>query len=738
VAALTRLEIHAGPDGSAYGDGSEGYPVRSLAAALRIARARRAPGSADAGTPVVIWLHRGELVLTETLELGPEDDGTTFAAWPGDEGAVTVSGGRSVTGWTQDELRGRPVWTAPAAPDAGRSLYVAGERRERPRHPADRELRVADQDGLDLAAGLESTLFDGADAFRYAEGDVPELLDPSGVEVVVPHYWIQERMPVGEVDSATRTIRSPYRSILSLRDGDAPRFARYYLDGVVDDLGLVPGQWYLDRHGVVPTRDHPRGAGTPVLLYAPRPGEDPATLTAVVPSVGVLVAVRGDASRPARDIRFEGIAFRYADWPQAPSARPPFQMREDPVLADVAYASDPQAASTVPGAVELAYVRDCALVDCTVEHVGGYGVRLGAGSRGVLVSGCTLRDLGAGAVSCGGDADPASPGFSRSNEISDNEIAAGGRVYPHAVALLLRHGAGNVVAHNHVHDFFSTAIAVGWRWDYGPNGSTDNLVVGNHLHDLGQGRLDWFGAIYTLGVSPGTVLRGNLVHDVRAASFGGWGILIDPATSHVVVEDNVVHSVSSECLHVKSGRENVVRHNVLAFGGTGQVSLAVPEGHVAATLQHNVLVGSGTPAFSGAPGSASVRDLAARRGGLRSELNLVWDVRDGADAVLAGDGAVPDPETAGTAGTAGTVPWLPTDRADDAWRASGRDAHSVVADPGVVLTADGGLRLDALAAARAVGFDPAPARTPGPRPVTDRPHPGCSRVTVYRPAEVHA
>jgi hypothetical protein len=429
----------------------------------------------------------------------------------------------------------------------------------------------------------------------------------------------------------------------------------------------VPGQWYLDRRGVVPTDAHPDGAGEPVLLYAPRPGEDPATLTAVVPGTGVLVAVRGDehADRPVRGVRFEGVAFRYADWPQAPSARPPFQMREDPVLPDVAYASDPQAAATVPGAVELTFARDCALVDCTVEHVGGYGVRLGPGCRGVLVSGCTLRDLGAGGVSCGGDADPAAPGANRCNEISDNEIASGGRVYPHAVAVLLRHGASSVVAHNHV-------------------------------------------------------------HDVRAASFGGWGLLIDPATSHVVVEDNVVHSVSSECLHVKSGRENVVRHNVFALGGTGLVSLAVPEEHVAATLAHNVLVADGVPAFAGAPGSASVRDLAARRGGLRSELNLVWDVRG--DAVLAADGEV-GPDGA----------WVTTDRADDAWRASGRDAHSVVSDPGLVVGPGGALRLtDGAAAAAAVGFDPAPAPAPGPRPAADRPHPGRARATVYRPTEVHA
>ncbi|NKY08400.1 phosphotransferase [Cellulomonas hominis] len=87
-------------------------------------------------------------------------------------------------------------------------------------------------------------------------------------------------------------------------------------------------------------------------------------------------------------------------------------------------------------------------------------------------------------------------------------------------------------------------------------------------------------------------------------------MLIDPATSHVVVEDNVVHSVSSECLHVKSGRENLVRHNVFALGGTGLVSLAVPEEHVAATLAHNVLVADGGVTGVVAWGEAKVADPA--------------------------------------------------------------------------------------------------------------------------------
>lgn len=724
-----RVEVHADPRGSAYGDGTLDYPVDSVAAALRIVRSTR-----RGGQPAVVWLHAGTFLLTQTLVLDAGDSRTTFAAWPVDDTpvdtpsdtpapapTVALDGGHRLTGWELDSLGGRTIWSAPAPEGAGRSLFVDGRRVPRPRLPRTGTLRIAGQDGLDLTAGLNATLFEGADHFTVADGDLPELLDPTGVEVVVPHFWIQERMPVASVDATTGTVHSPYRSILSLRDGDSDQFARYYLDGVVDVLGEEPGEWYLDRSGTVQTSRYPGGSGAARVLYAPRDGEDIATFEAVLPVVGQLVVIDGsqDQDRPACDIRFEGVAFRYADWSHAPSARPPFQSREDPLLSpDVLYASDPQAASTVPGAVDLSFAHRCALVDCIVEHVGGYAVRLGPGCQANLVSGCTLEDLGAGGVSCGGGPDRSSTLLNTGNEVSDCVVRHGGRVYPHAVAILLRHASRSVVAHNLVHDFYSTAIACGWRWDYGDSPSVDNLIEGNHLHTLGQGVLDWFGAIYTLGVSPGTVIRGNLVHDVQAAAFGGWGLLIDPATAHVVVEGNIVHTVSSECLHIKTGRENIVRDNLFAYGELGQVSLAVPEAHVSATLTNNVLVGRGAPAFVGAPGSAPVEQLS-----LRSDLNLIWD--ETGPAILAANLREPAPP-----GAPGGV-----DAADDAWRALGRDTHSVISDPGLHLEADGRLTLTDGDAARQVGFRPWSHRPPGPRPVVDRRNPGRTRIHPYTPFE---
>ena len=62
----------------------------------------------------------------------------------------------------------------------------------------------------------------------------------------------------------------------------------------------------------------------------------------------------------------------------------------------------------------------------------------------------------------------------------------------------------------------------------------------NHLYNIGQGVLSDMGAIYTLGVQAGTVIRNNLIHDVNSFTYGGWGIYPDEGSSDMVIENNIV------------------------------------------------------------------------------------------------------------------------------------------------------------------------------------------------------
>lgn len=655
------MQIHVSPCGSPLGDGSNGYPVKGIERALSIVRRTR-----QRGERATIWLHEGTHRIADPIELTARDSFTTIAAWPPAAGRVHVESGVHLRGWRADSISGHPVWAVEAPRGVRQSLFVDGRRVPKPRFPRDGFLRMADVPGLDVHADLVGTLFDGSDRFIARGEDIPELAEYSQTEVVVPHFWVQERFPIDAVDADTGEVRLGLRSMLALRDGDAEEFASFYFDGVPAELGAVPGEWFFDEVGALCTSNSPDGSGVPTIYYSPLPGQDPGEVDAVVPMCDGFAIIEGTESDPIVDIRIEGIAFGYAEFARRPAAHAPFQMREDPWLDPAtSYACEPQAAAQVPGAITVRYARYVAVVDCAVRYVGGYALRWEDGVQDSLISGCTFADLGAGALAAGGSDDPESPGFVTRDEFSDNVVHGGGRVYPHCAGVLIRHASHMNVVHNEISDLYSTAISVGWRWDESSSPSTFNRIEANYLHDLGQGVLDWFGAVYTLGVSPGTLIARNHIARVQARTFGGWGILLDPASAAIEVVGNVVHDTSHEAVHIKSGRNNLISHNVFARAGEGFISLAIPQNHLTATVLGNIFVTADVPVFVGAPGAAPVDEIV---GDIVSEANGVVITGDSVNKFFSGN------RVAATS----TTPAEIIDQSES-WFAAGNDLLSVSA-----------------------------------------------------------
>jgi hypothetical protein len=664
------------------GDG----PLATLATARDRIAARRALGRLHG--PARVLMRGGRYELAEPLHFGPEHGHVTYQSYPGER--VQLSGGRRIGGWRVAHHNGRDCWVAQLPEVAAgdwwfTQLWVNGVRRLRPRRPKASFHRFADVPQARFSANALDGHFDGSDRFVLQPGDLPaDARNLGDVEVVALHFWIEERLPLASVDPASGLAISTHHSAFMLRDDIAARWANYYVENLFEALD-TPGEWYLDR-----------AAGR--LIYLPLPGEEPERTEVIAPALDRLVLVAGDAAsgQPVEGLRFVGLEFAHGAQPTPEDPRIFFPHNAFADTGGKPFAAAPQAACNVPAALSFVGAHGGGLERCRVAHIGGYAVELGAGSRDVGIRGCELTDLGAGGVRLNG-VDIHGPHALRSgeHEISDTRICAAGRIFPSAVGVLLMHSYGNRIVHNQIFDLFYSGISCGWSWGYGEQVARDNLIAYNHIHSLGQRLLSDMGGIYTLGVQPGTVIRGNRIHGIEKANYGGWAIYCDEGSSHILIEGNCCYDTSSHGFHQHYGRENILRNNLFAFCREGLVALGRHEGHIGFTLERNILISVGGPALVGGVGRLE-------RGGVISDLNLLWDVT----------GEAPHH---GNAGHDEQARWRLDRRVElGEWQALGHDRHSLVADPSC---ADLGRRDFTLAPdspAFALGF--APDKTPvGPR-----------------------
>ncbi|WP_166644449.1 right-handed parallel beta-helix repeat-containing protein [Microbacterium sp. BK668] len=682
------------PWGRPEATGSAGDPHATPQAARDALREQR-----PAGQAAVVHIAPGRYRFAQPLLLEPRDSRTRWVGARSDDGAAAAvfDGGIEIADWTPTAGPRGPIWSAPAPQTAEiRSLWTAdGQRLARTRRPRSGTFRIGSVDDLAMAGGHMDALFDGSSTFSYEGSDLADLADAGRIDILISHYWVQERMPVLSVDNERRSVSSTRRSIFALRDDIDRAPARYTLENVRDALGEEPGEWYHDLE-------------TGRLLYAPRQGEDPDRVRIIAPATEQLLIVRGRPGDPVVEVAFEGVSFEHTDWSMPGPADYGLLRR----LPRIPFASAPQSAMDVPGVISVEHALRFSLLHAIVAHSGGYALDLREGVRDAWVSHCRLRDLGAGGIAVSGAASHRSAGTTRGAIIEDCDIGWIGRVFAAGAGILIRHSGGNVVRHNRIHHTKATGISCGWVWGYRESVAHTNVIEANHLHDIGDGSLSDLGGIYLLGVSPGTVVRGNVVHRIRCANYGGWCIYLDEGASHILIEDNLAYDAGAQVLHQHFGRGNVVRNNVLAHGRHGQVCVTRPESHVSFTFERNIVVGSGSPAFVGE--GPSRPDLAQ----VNSDSNLFWD--EHRSTVRAGEGRT-DARAAG-----GFRP------IDDEWLKLGRDQHSVVADPRLRLPVDGRVVSPVVDAhsVKSIGFIEPAWDTVGPRQSpASGPDPRDSRTT---------
>jgi hypothetical protein len=649
------LTLHVSPTGSDDADGSAAAPFATIHRARDEVRAiKQRSGLPEGGIRVL--LQDGLHALSEPLTLGPEDSGSAeapviYAAAP--DASPIISGGRIISGLTR-QPDGSFATTIPEA--AGRAwvfrqLFIDGRRYIHARSP--NEGQFTSPGGVPAEDG-EGNM---SDRFIFRPGDLQPWPNIGDVEVMLYFSWNEGNFPLQSVDAETRTaiLGGPATWAIPKPGMATTPYLVFNHPGACD----APGEWQLDRV-------------TGQLRVIPFGDEDLSQMTAIAPVHERLIIAEGapDDGRFVEHIRFEGLSFQHAAWHLPPEGY-----------------SVPQASSTLGAALEFTAARDCALSDCEIAHTGRYGVFFGPDCSGNTIERSHLHDLGAGGVKIGTPDRPQElVRIPHHNTVDNNFIHNGGHIHPGATGIFVAVARNTTITHNEVSDLRYTGISLGWNWQIAYNGTRENLVEHNHVHDVMR-VLDDGGGVYSLGLTPGSAIRGNHIHHVGAGRDVGHGIYLDGGSSGVLAEDNLCHDCGAGGIRQQHGSSALtILNNISAFNGFG---LGI-DSERTNIWQYNIVLmeGNQTPFRPVAEWKSYDKII---------DYNLYWHTSGEAPKFL---GFTWDE-------------WREKEGIEDIWYRARMDPHSRFADPLFVDAEARDFRLQPDSPALAVGFRPFDLDAPG-------------------------
>ena len=669
--------IYVAPNGSDAASGSWWRPFATFG------RAQEAVKTVNEATPreplerIEVLFSGGTYTLDKPILLQPAHGGTATCpvVYRARKGQTAVfTGGRAITGWS---VGTNGSWTV-QLPEikAGTwdfaQLFVNGARRFRPRLP---------KLGYFMTAGDFGKTDAGINGFLFKDADLnPSWANLADIEFHVLHVWSASRMRAASIDPTQKAIKFPKTRAFN-SDWSNFKDRRYWAENVKDAFG-TPGEWYLDK---------PSGT----LAYMPLSGETLSNTRIEAPRLTQLLIFQGFENQPVINTTLEGLVFKQSQWVTPPEGN-----------------FTPQGEMNIPAAVEFVCARDITVRRCAFTQLGGYTLAFGPGSHSNTVDHCLMADLGAGGVKIGPPfvgyrmaeapknvLTPDAPdGLAKTTSaitISNCRITGGGRIHPAAHGVWIGHSSYNRILNNEISDLYYTAVSIGWIWGYAePSRSHHNEVAFNHMHHIGQGVLSDMGGVYTLGISPGTTVHHNRIHDVYAHDYGGWGLYTDEGSTGIRLTDNLVYNVKTGGFHQHYGRDNLIANNIFVNSLKDQLQRTRDEQHLSFTFRNNIVYWDNDGALFGNNWKGGVRGVKDGNPTQHYELgpNLYWH-------------------------TSGKQEIFPGKKTLVQWQAeTGQDTGSLVTDPLFENPAAGDFRLKPGSPAAKIGFEPFDAATTtGPR-----------------------
>ena len=666
------VTIYVSPKGSDQNTGlSADAPLATVQKALSIWTVLKTSGKTISEANIL--LEGGTYQLAEPILITPENGGSASSKLiirSADNQKAVFNGAKKISGWKKSKTN---VWVA-NVPEAKAGtwnfsqLWVNGTPKTLARFPNQGHYIVAGfPDG-----GEEIDYHQDCKRFEFRKGDInPLWKNIRDVRVVVYHFWTDTHMVIDTIDQKTNIVSFKYKADKRFTDDFTSDGARYIVENVLEGLDS-PGEWYLDRH---------KG----LLYYMPMPGENMETADVLAPVTKEFIRFEGASNmKLVENVTIDNLAFEYSN----------FVLPEND-------ANDLQASMSIPASVTAIATKNIALKGCSFTNLGSFAFDIQKACSNISVVGNKLEHLAAGAFKInGGTETDHLLDRTRNITVSDNEILNYGEKYPSAVGILLMNAEGCYIGHNHIFDGYYTGISAGWVWGYQQSVSRDNIIEYNHIHKIGQGLLSDMGGIYTLGVSPGTIIRNNRIHDVESNRYGGWGIYNDEGSSHILIENNMVYNTKYAAYNIHYAKELTVRNNIFALGRLEVLNRGKQEPHNTVYFLNNIVYWTSLDdpftgnwkdqpyVFHDNPNTATQPTLTAT---FSSDYNIFFNPLKPAESIRYNGFTL------------------------DEWHQKGKDVHSVYADPMFVNPEKYDFTLKSGSPALKMGFKNIDMKKVGPR-----------------------